>query len=268
MTIWQYDSSTSDKGYVRSTIDRRVCKFCSATMTELHSTRSGDRVVGGYEQAQFIVMACSICGWWTKKLHESSRFGKSFTDRIYGAVSVLREFDVSGLKEPLSEVRRYLLAKYESRFELDPRIFEETVAAVFADSGYVSRVTAYSSDGGVDVVLDGPNDTTVAVQVKRYQDKVGVDAIRSFMGVLVADGYTKGIFVTTSGYTRGAKLWSKKSDDAGYPIELVDAEKFYEALKITKRPMYAAADQSDAPFSMVNLIQLHAETRTIHGVAG
>jgi restriction system protein len=42
-------------------------------------------------------------------------------------------------------------------YDLHPRVFEEVVGSVFKDHGWQVKVTAYTGDDGVDVVLNnGP----------------------------------------------------------------------------------------------------------------
>ena len=126
----------------------------------------------------------------------------------------------------------FLNGKYGERFSVDPGRFETTVAAVFAGIGYDARVTGQTGDGGIDVILDGPNDKTIGVQVKRYKEKIQANQIRELTGALVIKGHTKGIFVTTSDFTSGAAVTSGLSAARGVPIELVNAERFYDAMKI------------------------------------
>ena len=72
---------------------------------------------------------------------------------------------------------RYLTAKYEERFIINPRLFEETVASVFKSIGYFTRVTAYQNDGGIDIILDGNDNKVIGVQVKRYSSKSSLSFI-------------------------------------------------------------------------------------------
>ena len=51
------------------------------------------------------------------------------------AAGRLKNLDLNNIDVPVAEVRSYLAAKYEGRFVLHPRKFEETVASVFADFG-------------------------------------------------------------------------------------------------------------------------------------
>ena len=79
------------------------------------------------------------------------------------------------------EVRKYLCAKEESIFNVHPRMFEDMVCSIFKDLGWNARATAYSDDGGIDVILDGRGGATIGVQIKRYKRKrrIEADEIRS-----------------------------------------------------------------------------------------
>ena len=151
------------------------------------------------------------------------------------------KLDLADVHLPLSVVRQYLAARYSDRFDIPPRIFEETVASVFRDYGYLSFVTGYTRDGGIDVVLERSSGEQIGVQVKRYKNRIEVEQIRSFLGALVDKRLTRGIFVSTSSFTKGAKLFSNRMALRGIAIELMDAHKFFQALKISqlKQPLPA-----------------------------
>jgi len=133
---------------------------------------------------------------------------------------------------PVDQVRQYLLAKKECVFDIHPRLFEDVVCGVFKDYGWDARVTAYSGDDGIDVILDGASGGTIAVQVKRYRKERRIEAeqIRSLAGALLIGEHTEGIFVTTSTYRRGARKTAQKLSSIGCPIQLVDGERFLNAL--------------------------------------
>jgi restriction system protein len=58
-------------------------------------------------------------------------------------------------------------------------MFEETVASVFRSLGYDATVTAYSGDGGIDVILH-KGEERIGVQVKRYRNSISVEqSVRS-----------------------------------------------------------------------------------------
>jgi restriction system protein len=155
----------------------------------------------------------------------------------YGAAASLRELDISDISSPIEDIRSYLAAKYERRFTVHPRLFEETVASVFGNLGYKAEVTAYSSDGGIDVILKRAGET-IGIQVKRYKDRIKVEQIRSLAGALLLNGLTCGIFLTTSAFRRGANVTTAKYAARGYKLHLLDAPRFYDALKIAQRKMY------------------------------
>ena len=111
------------------------------------------------------------------------------------------------------------------RFLLNPKVFEDIVGSIFADHGFTVRVTSYSGDDGIDVILlDGQDNAEVGVQVKRYRGKIEAEQIRSLAGALALSEMPKGVFVTTSTFTRGAKLTADRFLELGVPIELVDGQ--------------------------------------------
>jgi restriction system protein len=98
-------------------------------------------------------------------------------------------------------------------------------------------VTAYSGDDGVDMILDAPAGK-IGVQVKRYSGAIAVSQIRELTGALVVNGLTKGMFVTTSGFQSGAARTAEMSARHGDPIELYDADRFFDALQIAQRTAF------------------------------
>lgn len=165
---------------------------------------------------------------------------------------------------PVEEARRYLLARFEKRFELHPRLVEEVVASVFKDQGYAVELTAYSNDGGIDIILlRSSSGERIGVQIKRSKNTIGVAQIRELAGALLFEGLPQGIFITTSDYTSGARDLERRS--AGLlPITLRNADWLYEALRLTQRPAYRSLDEPDAPwagalsrFSLLHLMDRH-----------
>jgi restriction system protein len=187
--------------------------------------------------------ACPACGWWSYWRQTCSPVYDRDTGRqrwsLYGAAAELRTFAPDDLSQGLAEVRQYLLARYDARFELHPRLFELTVADVFRDLGYDAEATAYSADGGIDVVLRGPDGRTTGVQVKRIRDSVEVEQIRALAGALLLSGHTRGVYVTTSGFRSGAATAARRLTELALPVTLLDAPRFLDILRIAQRPPYA-----------------------------
>ncbi len=176
--------------------------------------------------------SCPACGWWRYEVRRYFGIGRRQVRDFW--CGRLKTFSENNINAGLEETRRYLTAKYDDRFRIDPRLFEVVVGSVFADLGYKALVTAYSGDGGIDVVLSAGDGTEVGVQVKRYKNSITVEQLRALTGALVVGGYTKGIFVTTSTFQSGAEATASLSGLRGFPIELYDAKRFYDALKIAQ----------------------------------
>jgi restriction system protein len=178
---------------------------------------------------------CPTCGWWIA-------IDKAILPAVGSQLwlinlvcsSVLLELDSTNVHQPLEEVRNFLARRYESRHSLNPRVYEEAVASVFRDLGYRSEVTAYSNDGGIDVVLFGSNDEKIGVQVKRQKRSIEVAQIRAFLGALTLEGYTRGAFVATSRFSRGAIKAAERSSQYHISIELIDADRFFDMLGIAQ----------------------------------
>lgn len=180
---------------------------------------------------------CPICGWWriVKDVCVCAEEWQIW-DIFFGLSGKLKTFDLTDVNQPISEVKNFLTAKYDSRFFVNPKLFEEVVASVFKEIGYDVNVTGYSNDGGIDVVLENGQNDKIGVQVKRYKNKIKVEQIRAFAGALILSNFTKGIFVTTSDFQPGAIKASQSFTMKTLLIELVNASKFYDALKISQKP--------------------------------
>ena len=135
-------------------------------------------------------------------------------------------------KEPLSSLEREVTSVSEeeipsspagyielehlrSRFlQMTPYVFEQFIKAVMQANGFTEvSVTSASGDGGIDInaYVDERNDffagTHVQAQVKRWRHSVGSVEINNFRGALSTTA--KGVFITTSQYTRAALLEAK-----------------------------------------------------------
>lgn len=116
--------------------------------------------------------------------------------------------------------------------------FELAVAAVLRAYGYDLRRVGRSGDGGVDLTGTDADGRKVIVQCKRYgrDYKVGSPAVQSFIGAVVTQGAYRGIFVTTSTYTRQAHEQVMTSPIA---VSLVDGEQLTQMAAV-------AAEQATA----------------------
>jgi restriction system protein len=112
-----------------------------------------------------------------------------------------------------------------------PAFFERTIVALLLAMGYggssedAGRAIGQSGDDGVDGVIDQDplGVDQIYIQAKRYAEgnSVGPSAIRDFFGSLSLKKAQKGIFVTTSGFSKSATETAKQ---IGARIVLIDAE--------------------------------------------
>ena len=135
-----------------------------------------------------------------------------------------------------------------------PTFFEHLVLDLLHALGYgTSRVDLQrvggSSDGGIDGVisLDRLGLEKVYVQAKRWQNNVGRPEIQGFFGALAGRRAKKGVFITTSAFTREARDYSNQVSDS---IVLVDGARLARLMiehgvGVTHRPLKIAQVDSD-----------------------
>lgn len=101
-----------------------------------------------------------------------------------------------------------------------PKFFESLVIKLLVAMGYggsfedAASVTQYSHDEGIDGIIkeDKLGLDNIYIQAKRYDTgTVGRKEIQSFVGALSGKGATKGIFITTSTFTKDAKDYHPSS---------------------------------------------------------
>ena len=99
--------------------------------------------------------------------------------------------------------------------EQTPRFFEHLVLDLLRAMGYgtSSQVTPFVHDDGIDGIIfeDKLGLGRIYVQAKRYEtgNSVGKPAVQQFSGALDEQHSTKGIFITTSDYTKEARSYVK-----------------------------------------------------------
>jgi restriction system protein len=138
--------------------------------------------------------------------------------------------------------------------ESSPTFFEHLVLDLLHALGYgtsradLQRVGG-SSDGGIDGVisLDRLGLEKVYVQAKRWQNNVGRPEIQGFFGALAGRRAKKGVFITTSAFTREARDYANQVSDS---IVLVDGARLARLMiehgvGVTHRPLKIAQVDSD-----------------------
>lgn len=239
MAIFQHES-VRDVTLYANAIDRTTCLYCASALVRDEEDVAAAVIFEDLNygmsdnfstRSKANIGICAVCGWWLYSV--LTWIGGRSPPSQQLKAGALKQLDLTDVRLPIADVRAYLAAKYGARLDIDPRLFEDVVASVFRDHGFSAVVTAYSGDGGIDVILED-GEGTIGVQVKRYKGRIAVDQIRELAGSLLINGHMRGIFVTTSTFQGGARKTADASAARGYPIELVDAPAFYEALKIAQ----------------------------------
>lgn len=121
--------------------------------------------------------------------------------------------------EAYAEIEADLKSQIIARIlQNSPAFFEETVvdllsAMGYGGSGLLAKAIGKPGDGGIDGIIyqDKLGLDVVYIQAKRYapENKVQRPELQAFIGTLVGESAHKGVFVTTSDFTQGAKDYLK-----------------------------------------------------------
>ncbi|MCF1429234.1 MAG: restriction endonuclease [Shewanella sp.] len=102
----------------------------------------------------------------------------------------------------------------EQIHNLSPKFFEQLVVDLMLAMGYggsqrdAGQATQYSNDGGIDGIIkeDKLGLDSIYLQAKRYRDNtVGRPDIQAFAGALDMHRARKGVFITTSSFSKDAR---------------------------------------------------------------
>jgi len=113
-----------------------------------------------------------------------------------------------------------------------PAFFEKLVVELLVSMGYggsqenAARAVGKSGDDGIDGIIDEDKLglDSIYIQAKRYQRdaKIGAHFIRDFIGALQGCKATKGVFLTTAGFTKEATDFVSKVQSR---VVLIDGQK-------------------------------------------
>ena len=175
---------------------------------------------------------------------------KKYIEEKLGEMTPTEQMDVA-FKSINDDLAADLLQRI---LDMSPNFFEKLVLDLLLNMGFGSRnkemaiVTPTSHDNGVDGII--PEDALgldkIYIQAKRYTDNpVSKPEIHKFIGALDEQKTSKGVFITTSKFTAGAKETAEKASKkivlidgktlADYMIEYnvgVSEKKVYEVKKL------------------------------------
>lgn len=114
---------------------------------------------------------------------------------------------------------------------IDPYFFERIVVELLVRMGYggsiqdAGRAIGRSGDEGIDGIIkeDKLGLDVIYIQAKRWENVIGRPEVQKFVGALAGQRAKKGVFITTSHYTKEAIDYAAQMDTK---IVLIDGEKF------------------------------------------
>lgn len=149
---------------------------------------------------------------------EFRQFKEGATETDAGSIAVdeektPQEYMEFGYKKIQEELEATLI---EQIHNCSPSFFEMLVIDLLVAMGYggsrreAGKITGKSGDEGIDGVIneDRLGLDVIYVQAKRWEGLVGRPEIQKFAGALLGKRAKKGIFITTSGFTKEAVTYS------------------------------------------------------------
>lgn len=135
------------------------------------------------------------------------------------------------LASAYSKLRKSLESEILSAVkEVSPSFFERLVVDLLVKIGYggnrldAGKALGKSGDGGIDGIIneDRLGLDVIYVQAKRWEGAVGRPEIQKFAGALQGQRAKKGVFITTSSFTKEAEEYASFIDSR---VILIDGEK-------------------------------------------
>lgn len=140
------------------------------------------------------------------------------------------------LEYGLSKINETLADDLTNRIkQCSPSFFEKLVIDLLVKMGYggskqeAAQVIGKSGDEGIDGIIkeDKLGLDVIYVQAKRWENVVGRPEIQKFVGALAGQNANKGIFITTSYFTKDAEEYAK---GLSTKLILIDGEKLTDLM--------------------------------------
>jgi len=137
---------------------------------------------------------------------------KSGTEEVEESISA-EQTPEEILEEAFEDIKSNLASDLiENVKSCSPKFFEQLVVELLVNMGYggsqrdAARAVGQSGDGGIDGIIDEDRLglDTIYIQAKRWEGSAGRPDIQKFAGALMGKKANKGIFITTSNFTKDA----------------------------------------------------------------
>jgi restriction system protein len=134
-----------------------------------------------------------------------------------GTRTVLEQTPDERIEAAMQEIRQVVTGELLDRIaQSPPSFFEQLVLDVLHALGYGGSQddlehVGHAGDGGIDgvIALDRLGFEKVYVQAKRWQGPVGRPEVQAFYGALAGHHARKGVFITSSAFTREARAFAE-----------------------------------------------------------
>lgn len=160
------------------------------------------------------------------------------TEEETTAIEVHAQTPEENLDKAYQRIRKSLASELLNRvIELSPAFFERLVVELLVKMGYggsikdAGKALGRSGDEGIDGTIkeDKLGLDIIYIQAKRWKpgNVVGRPDIQRFVGALAGQGAKKGIFITTSNFTRDALGYTPRNETK---IVLIDGEQLTQLM--------------------------------------
>lgn len=169
-----------------------------------------------------------------KDFKARSNKGRSTTET--DAEAEIRVTPKELLEESYQKLRNELaLELLDTVKRSSPRFFEELVVELLVKMGYggsrkeAGRAVGRSGDGGIDGIIneDRLGLDVIYIQAKRWENTVNDGEIRNFVGSLAGQKANRGVFITTSEFTKRAHEYVSGIQQK---VILIDGEKLAQLM--------------------------------------
>jgi restriction system protein len=140
------------------------------------------------------------------------------------------------LEDSYQKINESLSNEVLSRVKkIHPSNFENLVVELLVKMGYggtvddAAKTTKYRGDEGIDGIIkeDKLGLDVIYIQAKRWENVIGRPEVQKFVGALAGQRAKKGVFITTSHFTREAIDYAAQMDTK---IVLIDGEKLSQLM--------------------------------------
>ena len=229
VTLTDYESGSYPTGGRRfekivrfATVDCVKAGWLQKVKGRWFITDAGQEAVAKYNDPEtFYKEAVKLYHEWKASQPDSDEQRTKDHDESGGEKSVAITFEEAE-EQAWLEIQQYLRG-------MKPYDFQDLVAALLSAMGYhVSWIAPPGKDGGIDILAAadplGTKPPRIKVQVKRQQQAVTTDGLRSFMALLGDDDV--GIFVSMGGFTKDAAEEARTQEKR--KVTLIDLEKLFD----------------------------------------